>query len=161
MPGAYTAVIRGAKDTTGVALVELYDLSKDAQSKLANISTRGFVDANHVLIGGMIAGGNGKANAELVVRAIGGFGLEEKGVPDPLSDPALELRDENGAIVAGNDDSLTPPENGATMPRELQPRYAADAATGIKIAPGNYTVVLYGKDGAEGNALVEIYDLNR
>jgi hypothetical protein len=161
MPSAYTAVVRGANDTTGVALVELYDLSKDAQSKLANISTRGFVDANHVLIGGMIAGGNGKANAELVVRAIGGFSLEENGVPDSLPDPVLELRDENGAVLAGNDDFLTPPENGATMPRELQPRYDADAATGVKVSPGNYTVVLYGKNGAKGIALVEIYDLNR
>jgi hypothetical protein len=158
--GAYTAVMRGANDTTGVGLVEVYDLSKDSRSKLANISTRGFVDADHVLIGGLIAGGNGKANAELVVRAIGSS-LQGSGVKDYLADAALELRDRNGAVIAANDDFLTPPENGATVPRELYVRSAQDAATGVKASPGNYTVVVYGKNGAEGNALVEIYDLNR
>ena len=160
-PGAYTAVVRGSNNTTGVALVEVYDLSKDARSKLANISTRGFVDANHVLIGGLIAGGNGQANAELVVRALGGFSLEEKGVANPLADPGLELRDGNGALVAANDDFLTPPENYETVPKELHVRYREEAATGVEVSPGNYTVVVYGKNGASGNALVEIYDLNR
>lgn len=159
-PGAYTAVMRGAKDMTGVALVEVYDLSKDSQSKLANISTRGFVDADNVLIGGLIAGGNGQGKAELVVRAIG-YGLQFAGVKNNLVDPALELRDGNGALVAANDDFLTPPENSATVPKELYVLYNQDAATGVKVSPGNYTIVVYGKNGASGNALVEIYDLNR
>ena len=159
-PGAYTAVMRGAKDTTGVALVEVYDLNKDSRSKLANISTRGFIDADHVLIGGLIAGGNGNANAELVVRAIGSS-LQGSGVKDYLADAALELRDGNGALVAANDDFLTPPENGVTVPNELNVRSSQDAATGVKVSPGNYTVVVYGKNGAKGIALVEIYDLNR
>jgi hypothetical protein len=159
-PGAYTAVMRGADDTTGVALVEVYDLSKDSRSKLANISTRGFVDANHVLIGGLIAGGNGNANAELVVRAIGS-GLQGSGVQDYLPDPALEVRDANGAVIAANDDFRTPSENTSTVPTELSVRSSQDAATGTKVSPGNYTVIVYGKNGATGNALIEIYDLNR
>ena len=159
-PGAYTAVMRGANNTTGVALVEVYDLSKDSQSKLANISTRGFVDADNVLIGGLIAGGNGNANAELVVRAIGSS-LQGSGVKDYLADAALELRDGNGALITANDDFLTPPENGGTVPNELGVRSNQDAATGVKVVPGNYTVIVYGKNGAKGNALVEIYDLNR
>ena len=160
-PGTYTAVLRGANDTTGVALVELYDLSKDARSKLANISTRGFVDADNMLIGGLIAGGNGTGKAELVVRALGGFSLEERGVANPLADPALELRNGNGTLLAANDDFFVPPENHATVPRELHVRYTEQAATGIQVSPGAYTVVVYGKGGASGNALVEIYDLNR
>jgi len=160
-PGAYTAVLRGANNATGVALVEVYDLSEDAKSKLANISTRGFVDADHVLIGGLIAGGNGQANAELVVRAIGGFSLEAHGVKNSLADPALTLRDGNGALVAANDDFLTPPENSGTVPTELRAPYQRDAATGVNVPPGQYTVVVYGKNSASGNALVEIYDLNR
>lgn len=158
-PGAYTAVIRGANDTTGVGLVEVYDLSKNSRSKLANISTRGFVDAANVLIGGLIAGGNGTGNAELVVRAIGP-GLQSSGVKEYLADPALELRDANGAVIAANDDFLTPPENPGTVPNELRARFSQDAATGVKVSPGNYTVVVYGKNGAQGIALVEIYDLN-
>jgi hypothetical protein len=43
-PGAYTAIMRGNGDTSGVALVEVYDLTPGFGPELANISTRGFVD---------------------------------------------------------------------------------------------------------------------
>jgi hypothetical protein len=158
-PGAYTAVMRGTNHATGVALLEVYDLSKDSQSKLANISTRGFVDPDNVLIGGLIAGGSGNGNAELVLRAVGS-GLQGTGVKDYLADPALELRDENGGVIAANDDFITPRENLATVPAQLRTHGEGDAATGVKVPPGNYTVVVYGKNGASGNAVVEIYDLN-
>ena len=52
---AYTAIVRGVDNTTGVALVEAYDLDLAANSRLANISTRGFVQtADNVMIGGFI-----------------------------------------------------------------------------------------------------------
>ena len=37
--GNYTAIVRGVNNTTGVALVEVYDLSSDKSSILGNIST--------------------------------------------------------------------------------------------------------------------------
>jgi len=159
-PGAYTAVVRGNNDTTGTALIEVYDLSSGSQTKLANISTRGFVDADHVLIGGMIAGGNAQDRVHVVVRAIGA-GLQSSGVKDFLPDAALELRDKNGALVAANDDFGTPADNETTVPAALRPSNGTDAATGVSLAPGNYTVIVSGRNGASGNALVEIYDLNR
>ncbi|MEY2500957.1 MAG: hypothetical protein QOI07_1291 [Verrucomicrobiota bacterium] len=158
-PGAYTAVVRGNNDTTGTALIEVYDLSSGSQTKLANISTRGFVDADHVLIGGMIAGGNAQDRVHVVVRAIGA-GLQSSGVQDFLPDAALEVRDKNGALVAANDDFGTPADNQTTVPPGLRPSNPTDAATGTTLAPGNYTVIVSGKNGATGNALVEIYDLN-
>ena len=42
-PGGYTASVAGAGGSTGIALVEVYDLSATQPGKLANISTRGFV----------------------------------------------------------------------------------------------------------------------
>jgi hypothetical protein len=42
-PGNYTAIVRGVSSTTGVALVEVYDLSPDVNSTLGNISTRSSV----------------------------------------------------------------------------------------------------------------------
>ncbi len=52
---AYTAVVRGANDVTGVGLVEVYDLDHTVDSKLANISTRGIVQTgNDVMIAGTI-----------------------------------------------------------------------------------------------------------
>jgi len=43
---SYTAVVRGKDNTTGIGVVEAYDLDQAANSKLGNISTRGFVN-NH------------------------------------------------------------------------------------------------------------------
>jgi hypothetical protein len=158
-PAAYTAVMRGANATSGVGLVEMYDLSSNTNSKLANMSTRAFVDADHVLIGGAIAGGPGTGNAELVVRAIGA-GLKQQGVTDCLPDPMLEVRNSDGSLVAANDDASTGIyEGGNPLPPGLAPA-DPDAAIAVGLAPGNYTVIVRGKNGASGNALVEIYDLN-
>ena len=39
-PGAYTAIVKGLGNTSGIALVEIYDLNQEVDSKLANLSTR-------------------------------------------------------------------------------------------------------------------------
>ena len=58
-PGNYTAIVRGVNNMTGVALVEVYDLSPDASSILGNISTRAFVQTgDNVMIGGFIVAGS-------------------------------------------------------------------------------------------------------
>lgn len=158
-PGTYTAIVRGKNNATGVTLVEVYDLSSNSQSRLANISTRGFVDADHVLIGGLIAGGNAQDTVHVVARAIG-RGLQDAGLQNFLADPALEVRSSNGTLVGANDDFTVPSDNPATVPNALWPSNSVDAATGIRIPPGNYTVLVSGKAGQSGNALVEIYDLN-
>ena len=55
-PGAYTAIVRGNSGGT-LGLIDAYDLDQAAPSKLANISTRGFVQTgNNVMIGGFIVG---------------------------------------------------------------------------------------------------------
>src|SRR3954451_16883909 len=59
-PGAYTAIVKGANNGTGVGLVELYDLDADgAACRLANLSTRGNVlTGDNVMIGGFIVRGD-------------------------------------------------------------------------------------------------------
>ena len=82
----YTAIVRGANDGTGVGLVEVYDLDRTANSNLANISTRGFVQTgDNVMIGGFILTGTGMR--KVIVRAIG----PSLPVPGALADPTLEL----------------------------------------------------------------------
>ncbi|MCA1660227.1 MAG: SBBP repeat-containing protein, partial [Verrucomicrobiaceae bacterium] len=44
--GQYTVVVRGKDDTTGIAVVETYDLDQAAPSRLANVSGRSFVGSN-------------------------------------------------------------------------------------------------------------------
>ena len=70
-PGSYTAVVRGANDTTGIGLAEVYDLNQATPSKLATISTRGFVDTGeNVMIGGFIVRPGGGTDTSVIVRGI-------------------------------------------------------------------------------------------
>ena len=95
---AYTAIMRGANSTTGVGLIEVYDLDRTVDSKLANISTRGLVQTgDNVMIGGLIVLGADPQN--VIVRAIG----PSLPLPGKLADPSLELHDGNGALVVSND----------------------------------------------------------
>src|SRR5205823_4306600 len=54
-PGAYTAIVRGVSGTTGVALVEIYDVDPASTAHLINFSTRGLVQTGeNVMIAGVI-----------------------------------------------------------------------------------------------------------
>ena len=86
--GAYTAIMAGKNQTTGIGLVEIYDVDAAAASQLANISTRGFVrTGDNVMIGGFILG-HGGGSANVVVRGIGPS-LSQFGLSNVLADPTL------------------------------------------------------------------------
>lgn len=152
-PGAYTAIVRGANDTTGVALVEAYDLASAADSTLANISTRGLVQtADNVMIGGFIMLGT---NAEQVlVRAIG----PSLPLGGTLADPMLELHDANGALLASNDNWRDTQEADIAA-TGLPPSNDLESAIVETLAPNLYTAIVRGANGTTGVALIEIYNL--
>jgi hypothetical protein len=158
VPGAYTAIVRGKNGTTGVGLVEAYDLDQPADSRLANISTRGFIDiGDNVMIGGFIIGPPNLGDATVLVRAIGPS-LANAGVADPLQDPTLELHDGNGALLTSNDDwkeSQQSEIEATTIP----PTDDRESAILQTLAPGNYTAILRGKADTTGVGLVEVYHL--
>jgi hypothetical protein len=153
-PGAYTAVVHGANNSTGIAVVEAYDLDADRTSTLANISTRGFVQTgDNVMIGGFIFGGGAPTN--VVVRGIGPS-LGAFGVANTLSDPVLELRDANGQTVDANDDWKT--NEAEIQATGLPPANDAESAILVtNLVPGAYTAVLQGKNGGTGVGVVEVY----
>jgi hypothetical protein len=157
-PGTYTVVLKEKNGLAGYGLVEIYDLSKNSGSKLANISTRGFVDASDVLIGGIIAGGDGQANAEIVVRAIGPQ-LQQNGISNTLDDPTLELRDFNGNLISFNDDWSTNADQLSYS--GLAPFNNTESAMLLSLPHGNYTAIVRAKENRSGVALVEFYDLRR
>ena len=153
--GNYTAIVRGKNNTTGVALVEAYDVDKAIEPTLTNISTRGFVDTGqNVMIGGFISG-NGIVR--VIVRALGPT-LTQFGVTNVLADPTLELHDANGALIASNDNWKD------TQQAEIQasgfaPPNNAESAIIASRPPGNTTAIVSGKNNTTGNALVEVYFL--
>jgi len=157
---AYTAILRGKNNTTGIGVLELYDLDATVDSKLANISTRGLVETgNNVLIGGFIPG-NGVT--KVIIRAIGPT-LVDAGVPDPLQDPTLELVNASGTSLATNDNWKTRPD-GSSQQAEIEattipPNDDRESALVANLAPGNYTAVVRGKNNTIGIAVVEVYNL--
>src|SRR6478672_7347343 len=100
-PGNYTAIVRGVNNTTGIGLAEVYDLGTNNTSILGNISTRSLVQTgDNVMIGGFMV--QGTQPMRVILRAIGPE-LSQYGVPNPLPDPTLELRNKSGALIASND----------------------------------------------------------
>ncbi len=155
-PGAYTAILRGNGNTTGIGLVEVYDLQSSATSKLGNLSTRGRVgSAQNVMIGGTIV--TGSDPARVVFRALGPS-LGAVGIQNPISDPQLDLFDANGAKTSSNN-NWKDSQQVAIAGVGLAPLSDLESAILTDLAPGNYTAVVSGVNGASGIALVEAYHL--
>ena len=158
-PGFYTAIMSGENGATGIGVIEVYDLDQAALSRLANIATRGFVQTDDdVMIGGLIVGGSGAEDARILIRAIGPS-LLAAGVSDALRDPMLELVDQDGNIVGGNDD-WQDEQQGEIEATTVPPSDRAEAAIVVTLGPGNYTAVVRGKNGGIGVGLVEVYGLS-
>lgn len=165
--GNYTAIVRGINNLTGVALVEVYDLSPETNSILGNISTRSFVQTgDNVVIGGFIV--QGAQTKRVIIRAIGPE-LTQYGVPDALTNPTLELHEGTGALIASNNNWATTIIGGiitANQVRDIQnsghaPGDSFEAAIIADLPAGNYTAVVRGVNNTTGVALVEVYDLDQ
>jgi sugar lactone lactonase YvrE len=156
-PGNYTAIVRGANNTTGVAVVEGYDIDLGSPSQLQNISTRGLVQTGaKVMIAGVIVGGSG--SQKMIVRALGPT-LSNFGVANALANPTLELRDINGNLIQSNDNWRST-QQAEIIATGLQPPYDAESAIVATLAPSNYTMIVRGVNNTTGAALVEVYRLN-
>ncbi|MGI8819919.1 MAG: hypothetical protein ACR2ID_03470 [Chthoniobacterales bacterium] len=143
-PGAYTTIVSGFQGGTGVGLVEAYDIDPSSPAHLVNISTRGVVEeGDNVLIGGLIVGGS-EPSATFLIRALGPS-LGNAGVPDPVPDPILQLHDENGVMIAF-DDNWRDLQETAIEATTLAPGDSRESAILTPLAPGSYTAIVRNKD---------------
>ncbi len=165
-PGNYTAIVRGVSNTVGVALAEVYDLNANTASILGNISTRSLVQTgNDVMIGGFIIEGSGPKT--VIVRAIGPE-LTPFGVPNALADPALDLHNSAGALIASNNNWQTTVIGGIITSDQVSaiqssghaPTQPSESTIIATLQPGNYTAIVRGITNTTGVALVEVYDLD-
>ena len=167
--GSYTAQVTGANGATGVALLEVYEVSPAATTaRLANLSTRGMVGTggNIMISGFSISPGAGSRT--LLVRA-DGPSLSGMGLTGFLADPTVSVTNTAGATVATNDNWGTPIGNAptaATLAAVFTQFGAFPFATGSldsalisAFPPGNYTAQVSGNNGTSGLALVEVYDI--
>lgn len=158
--GAYTVQITTPTQTSGIALAELYEL--DSNGRTVNLSTRAFVrTGDGVLIGGFVVAG--AAHKRMLIRAVGPT-LAAFGVTNALRDAELTVY--SGSTPVAVNDRWHANENLAAL--EAASRNAGafalnanseDAALLVTLPPGAYTVEVKGKDGGEGVALLEIYEV--
>jgi hypothetical protein len=157
-PGAYTVVASGKDGATGVGLVEIYDLSAQSTSHLANLSTRGLVGTGeNALINGFIVGDT--ANASTIIRALGPS-LAAGGVSNPLQNPLLTVYDSNGVALAANDSWQYAVAKEDLEKNGLAPTDDLESALVLHPPAGAYTAIVVGEAGGSGVALVEVYDLD-
>ena len=149
----YTAIVRGVNNTTGIALVEVYDLDQTVDSRLANVSTRGLVQTlDNVMIGGFIVLASDPQ--KVIVRAIG----PSLPVTVKLEDPTLELHDKDGVTIASNDNWRSDQE-AEIIATTLPPTDDAESAVVATLGPDAYTAIVRGQNNTTGVALVEVYRL--
>jgi hypothetical protein len=158
-PTAYTTILSGKNNTIGTGLVEIYDGNVATDSQLANISTRGFVQAqDKVMIGGFTLGNNNN-NARIAIRGIGPS-LSQFGLNNVLADPTLELHNANGTTLIANDDWTDDATSAALLTANgLALQNPKESGIFASLPAGQFTAILAGKNGGIGIGLVEIYNL--
>jgi hypothetical protein len=174
--GSFTAIIYGANNTTGIGLIEVYDLgtvtaaekeekieqpnAPEAAIELGNLSVRGDVETDdNILIDGIILrGGNPK---RVLFRALGPS-VQSNGQPVPgtLQDPMMEVRDANGVQLRSNDDWQQAPNASDIQATGLAPSNPKESAILLSLPAGNYTSLVRGVNRTTGIALSETYKLD-
>ena len=88
-----------------------------------------------------------------------GPSLAAFGVPTPLANPTLQLRDANGALIASDNDWQDNPAQAAIISAAgLAPGNDLEAAIAATLPPGLYTALLAGLNNGTGIGIVEVYD---
>jgi hypothetical protein len=152
-PGAYTAIVSGVGGTTGVAIVEVYELDHP-EVPLTAISTRGRVQTgDNVMIGGIVI--QGTTPQTVVIRARGPS-MAAQGVAGTLANPVLTLVPASGPTIV-NDDWGTASNAGALSASGFAPTNPLESAILVTLNPGVYTAIVTGAGGATGVGIVEVF----
>ena len=152
-PGAYTAIVSGAGGTTGVGIVEVFEVDLP-EVPLINIATRGQVlTGADVMIGGFII--QGDSPQTVIVRARGPS-LTALGVPGALQNPLLQLFS-GQTQIAVNDDWQTDTNAVQIQTRGFAPSDARESAILVTLSPGAYTAIVTGAGSTTGVGIIEVF----
>lgn len=176
-PGAYTAMMSGANNASGIGLVECYDADAAVgnagnSARLINMSARATVGTGaNVFIGGFaLAGGPSGTPGTILLRAMGPA-LTALGVSGAIPAPTMTLYDgnsrpiasnsgwSNGPIMATGADASTTRFGMIPASMNVMARVGAfpptagsgDCAMVATLPPGAYTLVISGLPDSAGN----------
>ncbi len=157
--GAYTAVVRGKNNTQGIALIEIYDVSRGNGSKLSHISTRAMVGgAENVLVSRITLAGSSPLK---VVARVLGPSLSRYGVTNPLVNPRLSFYNANGTLLHTSSNWMENPVQANQLRTSgYAPTDPREPALMMTLPAGVYTAVVNGENNATGIALFDAYALN-
>ncbi|MEJ6731890.1 MAG: hypothetical protein QNK90_07400 [Opitutaceae bacterium] len=140
-------------EDTSVAIV------RGSSSKAVNLSSRSDVTTSSPITAGFVIGGSQAQT--VLIRAVGPS-LANFGVANPLSNVQLQLF-EPGATTPLVTSSVVTTQSvalSAELGAFALTAGSEDATLVAVLSPGAYTAIVSGVDGAVGNALVEIYELD-
>lgn len=184
-PAGYTAIVRGAGNATGSALVEVYDLEK-AGNKLVNLSTRGYADIDKPMIGGFVVHGAPGTVKRILIRVRGPSLGRDYQLTNAMYDPMFGLYDGQGALLLSVDDWSTGTVSGTISESDdfspLVKTYSEEQITAttyapsnrrepcvmLDLAPGSYTVIVQPFERLTGTnpqvakpgiAVVEVFEI--
>jgi hypothetical protein len=157
-PGAYTAVVEGAGNGTGVGVVAVYEVDHP-EIPLINISTRGRVlTGNDVMIGGFVLGGAGPTTVAIVAT---GPSLAPFGIASPLANPKITLvRSSDQGVIDSNDDWQSHANSAQLQGAGFAPSNMLESGIYTTLQPGAYTVIVEGVGAGTGVAVVGVYKVN-
>jgi uncharacterized protein GlcG (DUF336 family) len=159
--GARLPYAKFPRDPTGVtgnhdAIVVTSPRALIMPGGLANISSRLNVGTNdNVLIAGFII--TGPSPKKILIRGLGPS-LAQFHISNVLTDPVLELHKPNGGVVTNDDWRSTQLLD--IQATGIPPANNLESAIVATLAPGAYTAIVNGRNGATGIGLVEVYDLS-
>ncbi len=154
-PGAYTAIVNGVGATSGVAIVEVFEIDQPG-TPLINIATRGPVyTGDNVMIAGLIIQGDAPKTVLITARGPSMAGPPHN-VPGTLANPTLTLY--SGQTVIGTNDNWIDAANAAQIQTAIgAPSNTLESAILVTLQPGAYTAIVSGAGGGTGLAIVEVF----
>ena len=120
--GAYSAVVEGAGGATGSALVEVYEVGRDA-GRIINLATRGYAGREgREMVGGFVVEGEAGSTKRVLLRVLGpSLARAPFRLTGVLDDPELELRNAAGELLITSDDWSSDSEGGINAENDFRP----------------------------------------
>ena len=157
---AYTVQILGAKSTTGLAMLQIYDADTSTAKRFSKAAVRAKSGTGSAQLA---AGFEVKGNAprRLLIRIVGPS-LSKQGISGGISNPKLQVYS-GSTKIAENDDWAGDAAVKAAIAQVGATAFASttskDSALLVTVAPGSYTLKVVGVNNVTGLALVEVYDV--